>query len=203
MGMATVSPDDVDTTGEVPSIQRGWNPTRITFTGPGITQLLPILIWPNPKLAEVASPVTKFDIYVEQLIVDMLFTMRASKGIGLAAPQVGESLRVIVLEVEPDRPCYFINPTIVSSQGNYEWEEGCLSVPGYFETRNRPGQITVETSLISGRTETIDLCGLYAFALQHEIDHLNGKVFVDGSSQLRQERARAKIRKTLKQRGRS
>lgn len=201
MGMAIVSPDDVDTTGEGPFAIREWTPTRITFTGPDTPRLLPILVWPDPRLKEVSAPIDPTPPYVKQLVTNMLYTMRSSKGIGLAAPQIGQLVRVIVLEVESGNPCYFINPMIVSKQGTYEWEEGCLSVPGYFERRKRYGQISVEVDLLSGNRETINLNGLYAFALQHEIDHLDGKVFIDDSSQLRKERAREKIRKSLKKRG--
>lgn len=162
-----------------------------------------ILVWPNPTLSKIADPVDDFNaVDIKQLVADMFVTMRKDSGVGLAAPQVNVLRRVITLEIEPDKSLYFINPVIVwVSEKMYSWEEGCLSVPGYFEKRDRPEEILVETADLSGNVTTVRLQGLYAFALQHEIDHLNGIVFVDGLSPLKKDRVKAKIRKTLRLRG--
>lgn len=164
-----------------------------------------IRIWPDPILHKLAMPIDKeFGTPdLQQLIVDMFHTMRESKGVGLAAPQIGVSKCVITMEVEPSVFVYFINPIIVeTSDVNYKWEEGCLSVPGYFELRERPNDIKVWTNDMQGKLLVVRLQGLYAFALQHEMDHLNGKVFVDGLSQFKLERVKNKIKKTLRNRGR-
>lgn len=170
-----------------------------------IAKELPIRIWPDPILHKLSMPIDKeFGTpELKQLIVDMFHTMRLNKGVGLAAPQVGVSKRVITMEVEPNVLVYFINPIITeSSDVNYKWEEGCLSVPGYFEFRERPNDINVWTNDIDGKLMTVRLQGLYAFALQHEMDHLAGKVFVDDLSQFKKERVKSKVKKTLRNRNR-
>lgn len=166
-------------------------------------RFLKILVWPNPVLNQISDPVVEFGTTeLKQLVADMFVTMRKDNGVGLAAPQVNVLRRVITLEIEPDKSLYFINPIITwSSEKMYSWEEGCLSVPGYFEKRDRPEEILVETSDLSGNTTTVRLQGLYAFALQHEIDHLNGIVFIDNLSPLKKDRVKVKIRKTLRLRG--
>jgi peptide deformylase len=165
--------------------------------------ILKILVWPNPVLHQISEPVSEFDtIELKQLVTDMFATMRHGNGIGLAAPQVNVLKRVITLEIEPNRMLYFINPRVVwESEEMYSWEEGCLSVPGYFEKRDRPQEILVETADFSGNITNVRLQGLYAFALQHEIDHLNGIVFVDDLSNLKKDRVKAKVKKTLRHRG--
>ena len=165
----------------------------------------PICIWPDPILHKISMPIDKeFGTPdLQQLIVDMFHTMRESKGVGLAAPQVGVSKRVITMEVEPGVMVYFINPIITeSSDVNYKWEEGCLSVPGYFEIRERPNDISVWCNDMKGEHLTVRLQGLYAFALQHEMDHLAGKVFVDDLSPFKKDRVKAKVKKTLRNRNR-
>lgn len=164
-----------------------------------------IRVWPDPVLNKISMPIDKeFGTpALQNLIVDMFHTMRINRGIGLAAPQIGVLKRVITMEVEPNKLVYFINPIVVeSSTENYQWDEGCLSVPGYFETRERPADITVWSNEINGTLLVVRLQGLYAFALQHEIDHLAGKVFVDDLSQIKKDRVKSKIKKTLRRGGR-
>jgi peptide deformylase len=170
-----------------------------------IAKELPIRIWPDPILHKLSMPIANEfgTLELKQLIVDMFHTMRINKGVGLAAPQVGICKRVITMEVEPNVLVYFINPIIVeSSDTNYKWEEGCLSVPGYFEFRERPNDINVWTNDVDGKLMTVRLQGLYAFALQHEMDHLAGKVFVDDLSQFKKDRVKVKVKKTLRNRNR-
>lgn len=165
----------------------------------------PILVWPDPFLNKLSMPINKeFGTpALQNMIVDMFHTMRVNNGVGLAAPQIGISKRVIVMEVVPNELTYFINPIIVESSADiYKWEEGCLSVPGYFETRERPNNIKVWSNHINGTLLTVRLQGLYAFALQHELDHLAGKVFVDDLSIFKKDRVKNKIKKTLRNKGR-
>lgn len=172
-------------------------------------KLLEIRVWPDPILHKLSMPIEDRgplafgSIELRQLIADMFHTMLRGNGVGLAAPQVGISRRVITMEIEPGKSFYFINPVIVeSSEVMYQWEEGCLSVPGYFETRKRPNDITVWTYDTDGKLLVVRLQGLYAFALQHEMDHLAGKVFVDDLSSLKKERVKTKIKNTLQKRAR-
>lgn len=159
-----------------------------------------ILIWPDRRLHEISEPVKQFNNSLQQLIADMIITMKQNNGVGLSAPQINIFQRIVVLEIDPlQSPTYFINPVILDSSSEmYQWEEGCLSVPGYFESRKRSQEILVSTNLLSGEQTQVQLGGLYSFALQHEIDHLNGKVFVDDLSEMKKDRVRKKITKTLK-----
>jgi peptide deformylase len=160
-----------------------------------------ILVWPDPRLNIRATDVVNFDDNLRNLIADMFVTMTANEGVGLAAPQIAEPYNIIAIRLEPTKLLTLINPTIMkSSDDNFEWEEGCLSVPGYFENRKRPNTIEISFYDPSGEEVTAEFSGLYAFAIQHELDHLNGKVFVDGSSWLKESRIKKKIKKTLKQR---
>lgn len=163
---------------------------------------LAILVWPDERLTKPCQDITRFDDednkYLEQLVLDMTFTMLQNQGIGLAAPQVSIMANVIVLLVE-NKPVVLINPKIKSvSDEEYEWEEGCLSVPGYYEKRKRPRSVIVEFKDIFGNDREAEFIGLWSFALQHEMDHLRGKCFVDDLSKLKTSRVKKKIEKTLK-----
>jgi peptide deformylase len=161
---------------------------------------LKILQWPNDEaLHEQCEDVTEFDDRLLYTIHDMLYTMLSSNGIGLAAPQVGILQRLITIQIEPNKPLVLINPEIVeASEELFVFNEGCLSVPGYFEDRKRPARIVVKFQDEVGNHKEFEFRDLYAFCIQHEIDHLNGKVFVDGLSSLKTMRIKAKIKKYLK-----
>jgi len=165
--------------------------------------LLPILEFPDPRLRTVAQPVTAVDDRVRQVIDDMFETMYEAPGIGLAATQVDVHERIIVIDTseERDDPRVFINPTleiIDPELGNYD--EGCLSVPGFYETVHRPRKIRVTALDRNGDTFTEDLDDLMAICLQHEIDHLEGKLFVDYLSPLKRQRIRGKLEKAHRRR---
>lgn len=159
--------------------------------------LLPILHYPDPRLHTVAAPVRRVDDRIRQLINDMAETMRAAPGIGLAATQVDIHERVIVIDISDTRDALhaFINPEIIDSSGEIECEEGCLSVPGVFEKVRRAERITVTALDLQGRPFTLETDGLLGVCIQHEIDHLNGRVFVEYLSRLKQQRIAAKMKK--------
>jgi peptide deformylase len=155
-----------------------------------------ILRYPDPRLQQVALAVDRVDDSIRELVGDMAQTMYAAPGIGLAATQIDVHLRVIVIDLSEtrDRLQVFINPEIVEATGELAThEEGCLSVPGIFETVERPGTIAVRALNAQGEPFTLQAEGLLAVCLQHEIDHLNGKVFVQHLSRLKQSRIRAKL----------
>jgi peptide deformylase len=156
-----------------------------------------ILHHPDPRLRIKAEPVTMFDQDLAVLIDDMLETMYAAPGIGLAATQVDVHKRVIVVDVSGDKsaPMHFINPVLLEREGVEEMEEGCLSVPGVFETVQRAEKIEVEACDRRGEKFLLSTDGLLAVCIQHEIDHLDGKLFVDYLSQLKQTRIRKKLGK--------
>ncbi len=162
--------------------------------------LLPILEYPDPRLRERALPVTQFDEALGQLIDDMLQTMYAAPGIGLAATQVNVRRRVLVMDVSEERnePLVFINPEIVSREGVAKTEEGCLSVPGIFDEVERAARVRVQAQDRTGQVFQRDLDGAIAVCLQHEMDHLEGKLFVDYLSDLKRERIRKKLEKERK-----
>ena len=165
--------------------------------------ILSILEFPDPRLRNVAVPVTLVDARVRQLTDDMLETMYDAPGIGLAATQVDVHERVIVIDVSEtkDQPQVFINPVIEVLDDNLgEYDEGCLSVPGFYETVRRPERIRVTAINRQGETFSDDLDGLLAICLQHEIDHLEGKLFVDYLSPLKRQRIRGKLEKAQRQR---
>jgi len=166
---------------------------------PTLGSVLPVLIWPNPILAEPSQPITDFDSSIRQLTMDMAKTMQHYNGIGLAAPQIGKNLRAIVIEAD-DCPIVLINPTITSINEtyNYATDEGCLSVPGYYEKRSRPQQVRVQYQNVNGGLHENEFYGLMAFAVQHEIDHLDGKLFIDNLSPLKLGRVKNKIKKTVR-----
>ena len=159
--------------------------------------ILDILHFPDPRLRNVAKPVKEVDDEVRQLVDDMLETMYQAPGIGLAATQVNVANRVVVIDVseEKDQPLYFINPEIVEKDGIEEMEEGCLSVPGIYEKVQRADRVKVRALGRDGQPFELDLDGLLAVCIQHEIDHLDGKLFVDYLSQLKRQRIRKKLQK--------
>ncbi len=165
--------------------------------------LLQILEFPDPRLRTRAQPVDEVTDRVKTLIDDMFETMYAAPGIGLAASQVDVHERVIVMDLSDDHsaPRVFINPEIkVIDEDLGSYDEGCLSVPGFYETVQRPKVITVEALDRDGNPFTEELDGLMAICLQHEIDHLEGKLFVDYLSALKRQRIRGKLVKDQKRR---
>ena len=163
--------------------------------------ILPILNYPDPRLHTVAKPVAEVDAFIRRLIDDMAETMYAAPGIGLAATQVDVHQQVIVMDISEDRSDLrvFINPRIVASEGAQDYEEGCLSVPGIYETVTRAGKITVQALGRDGQPFTLEAEGLLAVCIQHEMDHLRGKVFVEYLSPLKQTRIKNKLLKRQRQ----
>lgn len=162
-----------------------------------------ILNYPDPRLRTLAKPVTHFDDDLKTLIDDMFETMYAAKGIGLAATQVDEHIQLVVMDLSEDgsQPRVFINPIVTPLADElYSYEEGCLSVPEYYDKVDRPKHVRIEAVDARGNPFVEEAQGLLAVCIQHEIDHLNGKVFVDYLSKLKQDRARDKVRKVVKQR---
>jgi peptide deformylase len=159
---------------------------------------LTILQFPDPRLRTVAKPVKEVDDRVRKLVDDMFETMYAAPGIGLAATQVNVHQRIIVIDVSEnrDQPLVFINPEIeVLDQTHFDYEEGCLSVPGFYEKVTRPDRIQVKALDRDGQEFCILPEGLLAVCIQHECDHLKGKLFVDYISTLKRQRIRAKLEK--------
>ena len=159
--------------------------------------LLPILRFPDPRLKKIAAPVTNIDDGVRRLIADMAETMYEAPGIGLAATQVDVHKQIVVIDVSEERNqlLALINPRLENCQGQQEGEEGCLSVPGIYEKVQRAERVTVHYLDGDGVQRTLIAEGLLAVCIQHELDHLNGKVFVDHLSQLKQTRIRSKLAK--------
>ncbi len=162
---------------------------------------LEILRFPDPRLRKRAKPVDSVDETIRTLVDNMFETMYAAPGIGLAASQVNVHQRVIVLDVSEskDDPVCLINPEIVSREGEEEMEEGCLSVPGQFDTVRRAEFVKVEFLNPDGKAKILEADGLLAVCIQHEIDHLNGKLFVDYLSPLKRNRIRKKLEKEARQ----
>jgi peptide deformylase len=163
---------------------------------------LQILEYPDPRLRTRAKPVEVFDAALSKQVEDMFETMYAAPGIGLAATQVDYHKRLIVMDVSEDKrqPQVFINPEILAAEGTGTGEEGCLSVPGIFDEVKRAAKILARAQDVSGKTFEIELDGLAAVCLQHEMDHLEGKLFVDYLSDLKRERIRKKLDKDRKER---
>ena len=159
--------------------------------------LLNILHYPDERLHKVAAPVGEVDDTVRALVDDMAETMYAARGTGLAAIQVNVQQRVVVIDISEERNelRVFINPEIVKKDGETSFEEGCLSVPGIYDWVTRAETVTVKALGRDGKPFEVDADGLLAICLQHEIDHLNGKVFVQYLSQLKQKRIRTKLQK--------
>ena len=161
---------------------------------------LPILEYPDPRLRTRAAPVAEVGVETRALVADMLETMYAAPGIGLAATQVDVHERILVMDISEERnePRCLINPEILSKEGSVSYEEGCLSVPGVFETVNRSERIGVRALDENGETQEFDADGLLAICIQHEIDHLEGKLFVDYLSALKRDRLKKKVVKKAK-----
>ena len=159
--------------------------------------LLPILRYPDPRLHRKATLVTEVDETVRKLIADMAETMYEAPGIGLAATQVDVHKRVVVIDVSEDKSKLFafINPEILDRSGEQVCEEGCLSVPGIYEKVTRSERVKVRALDPQGEPFTLEAEGLLAVCIQHEIDHLDGKVFVEHLSQLKQSRIKARLAK--------
>jgi peptide deformylase len=166
-----------------------------------------ILIWPDPILATRAEPVAEINDEIRDLVADMMETMYDADGVGLAAPQVGVSKQVVVVDIygaEDDRPSgeepmVIINPVFENLEGELEWEEGCLSVPGETGTVTRAAKVTMKYLDLEGNERVVEAEGLKAVALQHECDHLNGKVFVEYLSRLKRGVIKKKMTKLKKE----
>ncbi|HEY0906361.1 MAG TPA: peptide deformylase [Methylophilus sp.] len=157
--------------------------------------LLPILHYPDPKLHTVAKPVTVFDEALRQLVADMAETMYDAPGIGLAATQVDRHIQLIVMDLSQEKNdlLVLINPKIVAQSGEQEYEEGCLSVPGVYENVTRAEFIKVEAQGVDGKSFRLEAEGLLSVCIQHEMDHLKGKVFVEYLSPLKRNRIRSRM----------
>jgi len=162
--------------------------------------LLNILEYPDPRLKKVASRVTAFTPEIERLVADMAETMYAAPGVGLAATQVDVHKRIIVIDISDtkDQLRVFVNPELVAADGEAECEEGCLSVPGYYDKVVRAAAVKVRAQDARGEPFEIAADGLLAVCIQHEMDHLDGKVFVERLSPLKRARLLAKLRKKQK-----
>lgn len=176
---------------------------------------LKILTYPDPRLKEVSRPVEKFDENLKKLSEDMLETMYDANGIGLAAPQVGELQRFLVIDTRPrdekgrrynydemteleqkvSQPLMIANPRVVGGEGKQTFDEGCLSVPGFYETVERFNVVEIEGEDINGKTFRFKTDGLLAVCIQHEMDHLDGKLFIDRISFVKSNRIKTSIKK--------
>lgn len=158
-----------------------------------------ILIFPDPVLRKIAEPVDRIDESLKTLIGDMIETMHAAPGVGLAAPQVGVSQRVIVADPSagenPDLALELMNPEIISSKGSVQHEEGCLSLPEVEVKVQRAEQIVVKAQRLDGRMQTIEAEGYLSYILQHEIDHLNGVLIIDSLGPVKRDLVKRKLRK--------
>jgi peptide deformylase len=162
--------------------------------------LLSIVRYPDARLHKAAQPVTVFDEPLKRLVADMTETMHAAPGIGLAATQVDVAKQVIVVDVSERRDSLvvLVNPEIVEANGESDIEEGCLSVPGIYELVPRAERVKVRAYDQNGKPFTLEAQGLLSVCIQHEMDHLKGKVFVEYLSQLKQQRIRARLAKQLR-----
>jgi peptide deformylase len=163
--------------------------------------LLKIVHYPDPRLHKVAQPIATVDDNIKALVADMAETMYSAPGIGLAATQVDRHVRLIVVDISESKDDLkvFINPEILETSGQSEHEEGCLSVPGIYDRVIRPERIRVRALDREGQPFELETDGLLAVCVQHEIDHLNGKVFVEYLSRLKQERIRKKLLKQARE----
>jgi peptide deformylase len=162
---------------------------------------LDIVLYPEAGLREVCAPIAEMNDSLDKLIDDMLYTMYDAPGIGLAAPQVAVQQRLIVMDVSEkgDQPIVLINPEVVRSAGKIMWEEGCLSMPGIYATIKRPSDILVRGMNRDGKHVEFEAEELLAVCIQHEIDHLDGKMFIDHLSRLKRTRAMQQFRKLIEQ----
>ena len=164
--------------------------------------LLPVLCYPDPRLHKVAKPVAQVDARIQKIVADMAETMYDAPGVGLAATQVDIHERIVVIDVSDDQNelMVFINPEIIwASPEKKSWREGCLSVPDYYDEVERPSEIRVKALDIEGKEFELDADGLLAVCLQHELDHLQGKVFVEYLSILKRSRISQKMKKRAKE----
>ena len=164
--------------------------------------LLNVLSYPDPRLRKVAKPVATVDARVKKIVADMAETMYEAPGVGLAATQVDIHERIVVIDVSDDQNelMVFINPEIVwASPEKKTWREGCLSVPEFYDEVERPAQVKVKALDIDGKEFEVDADGLLAVCLQHELDHLQGKVFVEYLSLLKRNRISQKMKKRSKE----
>ena len=171
-----------------------------------VMALLPILEFPDPRLRTIAKPVSEVDERIKTLVDNMFDTMYDAPGVGLAASQVNVHEQVIVIDVSEDKnePLVFINPQIkILDQDLLDYEEGCLSVPGFYESVSRPEHIEVTALDREGKSFTLKPDGLLAVCVQHEMDHLNGKLFVDYLSNMKRSRIRKKLEKEHKAQARA
>ncbi len=159
--------------------------------------LLPILRFPDIRLKKVAAPVARVDDSIRKLAADMAETMYEAPGIGLAATQVDVHKRLVVIDVSEEKTelRVFVNPVLSHCDGSQVGEEGCLSVPGIYDKVERAEQVTIDYLDLDGKAQTLRADGLLAVCIQHEVDHLNGKVFVDHLSSLKQARIKNKLAK--------
>ena len=165
--------------------------------------LLPILSFPDQRLRTIAQPVKDITDEIRQLVADMFETMYQAPGIGLAATQVDQHIQLIVMDISEnkDQPLVFINPKLTPlTEEKQPYEEGCLSVPQIYDKVERPSRVKIEALNLAGEKMEIDAEGLLAVCIQHEMDHLNGKLFVDYLSPLKRQRAREKVEKVVRQR---
>jgi peptide deformylase len=165
--------------------------------------ILTILQYPDPRLKKQATPVTRVDEAIKRLVNDMAETMYAAPGVGLAATQVDVHKQVIVTDVSPtrDQLLVLINPEIVEARGKSELEEGCLSVPGIYDRVDRAEHIRVRALNVDGEPFELQAQGMQSVCIQHEMDHLKGKVFVEYLSALKQTRIRTRLRKAQRKSG--
>lgn len=165
--------------------------------------LLPILNYPDPRLRTIAKPIETVDADIQTLIADMFETMYEANGVGLAATQVDRHIQLIVMDLSKERhaPRVFINPKVTPLiEEKAAYEEGCLSVPDVYDSVDRPTKVKINALDKDGNAFEEEAEGLLAVCIQHEIDHLNGVLFIDYLSTLKQSRARDKVRKVVKQR---
>jgi len=162
--------------------------------------LLDILVYPDKRLRQRAQPVTEFDQQLETLVSDMAATMYAAPGIGLAAIQVNVPKRVVVMDLSEDKSDLqvFINPEVTPIEGVQQYEEGCLSVPGVFAEVDRVEKVRINAMNVKGEAFELEADGLLSVCIQHEVDHLDGKVFIDYLSRMKQDRVRKKLLKEHK-----
>ena len=163
--------------------------------------LLKILHYPDPRLHTIAKPIAEVNDEIRRLAADMAETMYAAPGIGLAATQIDRHIRMLVVDIseEKNRLLTLINPRILNKEGEAVHEEGCLSVPGIYDKVTRAERIRVQATNLAGESFELDADGLLAICIQHEIDHLNGKVFVEYLSRLKQTRIKHKLTKQAKE----
>ncbi len=159
--------------------------------------ILPVLQFPDPRLRVIAKPVTKVDDSLLRLIDNMFETMYAAPGVGLAAIQVNVHKRLLIVDVSTDQsePYVFINPKFKPLEGEKEYDEGCLSIPGFYETVTRPDKIWVSALDRNNKIFEMECDGLLSVCIQHEIDHLDGKLFVDYLTKLKRNTIRRKLEK--------